>query len=114
MELVSFNDYEQNQRMYGGTAGRKIGITYQGRNYLLKFPGNLKEKQMKNIVLSYSNSLVREYIGSNTEAVFLADNGTEIRKSAASGISENSCKQIQKSEIEKGRCRQCTSMKKLH
>ncbi|MBO5303224.1 MAG: CtkA family protein [Lachnospiraceae bacterium] len=64
MELVNFNDYGQNQRMYGGTAGRKMGITYNGKDYLLKFPGNLKEQQMKNINLSYSNSPVCEYIGS--------------------------------------------------
>lgn len=64
MDLVNFNDYRQNQRMYGGTAGRKMGITYNGKEYLLKFPGNLKEKQMKNINLSYSNSPVCEYIGS--------------------------------------------------
>lgn len=50
--------------MYGGTAGRKIGITYMGKDYLLKFPGNLKEQNMKNIHLSYSNSPVSEYIGS--------------------------------------------------
>ena len=64
MDLANFNDYQQNQRMYGGTAGRKMGITYNGKEYLLKFPGNLKEKQMKNINLSYSNSPVCEYIGS--------------------------------------------------
>ena len=64
MELINFNDFQQNQRMYGGTAGRKMGITYNGKNYLLKFPGNLKERQMKNINLSYSNSPVCEYIGS--------------------------------------------------
>lgn len=64
VELVNFNDYQQNQRMYGGTAGRKMGITKDGKNYLLKFPGNLKEQQMKNINLSYSNSPVCEYIGS--------------------------------------------------
>ena len=64
MELVNFNEYQQNQRMYGGTAGRKMGITKDGKNYLLKFPGNLKEQQMKNINLSYSNSPVCEYIGS--------------------------------------------------
>ena len=64
MELVNFNHYKQNQRMYGGTAGRKMGITYNGKEYLLKFPGNLKEQQMKNINLSYSNSPVCEYIGS--------------------------------------------------
>lgn len=64
MELIDFNGYEQNQRMYGGTAGRKTGICFQGENYILKFPGNLKEQQMKNIRLSYSNSPVCEYIGS--------------------------------------------------
>ncbi len=64
MELINFNDFKQNQRMYGGTAGRKMGITYNGKDYLLKFPGNLKEQQMKNINLSYSNSPVCEYIGS--------------------------------------------------
>lgn len=64
MKLIDFNDFQQNQRMYGGTAGRKMGITYEGKDYLLKFPGNLKEQQMKNINLSYSNSPVCEYIGS--------------------------------------------------
>lgn len=61
--MENFDIYEQNQRMYGGTAGRKIGITYRGKNYLLKFPGNLREQQMKNINLSYSNSPLCEYIG---------------------------------------------------
>lgn len=64
LELINFNDFQQNQRMYGGTAGRKMGITYNGKEYLLKFPGNLKEQKMKNINLSYSNSPVCEYIGS--------------------------------------------------
>lgn len=64
MQMVDFNQYIQNQRMYGGTAGRKMGITYQGKNYILKFPGNLRKQQMKNIQLSYSNSPVCEYIGS--------------------------------------------------
>ena len=64
MRLENFNDFRQNERMYGGTAGRKMGIAYNGKNYLLKFPGNLKEQQMKNINLSYSNSPVCEYIGS--------------------------------------------------
>lgn len=35
MNLEDFNTYEQNQRMYGGSAGRKMGITYEGKNYLL-------------------------------------------------------------------------------
>lgn len=64
MEVADFNGYEQNQRMYGGTAGRKMGISYSGKDYILKFPGNLREQGMKNIRLSYSNSPVCEYIGS--------------------------------------------------
>lgn len=64
MKMADFNGYEQNLRMYGGTAGRKMGITYNGKNYILKFPGNLKEQGMKNIQLSYSNSPVCEFIGS--------------------------------------------------
>lgn len=64
MQLIDFNPFEQNQRMYGGTAGRKMGIVYDGKNYIIKYPGNLKEKQMKNINLSYSNSPICEYIGS--------------------------------------------------
>lgn len=60
MELINFNDFQQNQRMYGGTAGRKMGITYNGKNYLVKFPGKLKEQKMRNINLSYSNSPVCE------------------------------------------------------
>lgn len=65
MQMIDFNQYTQNQRMYGGTAGRKMGIIYEGKNYILKFPGNLKEQQMKNIQISYSNSPVCEYIGSH-------------------------------------------------
>ncbi len=64
MKMIDFNGYEQNQRMYGGTAGRKMGISYEGKNYILKFPGNLKEQGMKNIRLSYSNSPVCEFLGS--------------------------------------------------
>ena len=64
MEMADFNGYEQNQRMYGGTAGRKMGISYNGKDYILKFPGNLRDQEMKNIRLSYSNSPVCEFIGS--------------------------------------------------
>jgi hypothetical protein len=69
MHLIDFNGYEQNARMYGGTAGRKIGITHDGKNYILKFPGNLREQNMKNIQLSYSNSPVCEFIGSQIYAI---------------------------------------------
>lgn len=54
LDLIIFNNFQQNERMYDGTAGRKMGITYEGKDYLLKFPENLKEQQMENINLSYS------------------------------------------------------------
>ena len=69
MQLVDFNRYEANEKMYGGTAGRKIGIRYEGNDYILKFPGNLKEQNMKNIQVSYSNSPICEYIGSRIYAI---------------------------------------------
>lgn len=69
MNLVNFDEYSQNDRMYGGTAGRKIGICYQGSNYIVKYPGILKEQKMKNIVMSYSNSPVCEYIGSQIYSI---------------------------------------------
>ena len=62
--MIDFDSYKQNDRMYGGTAGRKIGICYEGKNYILKYPGNLRDQHLKNINLSYSNSPVCEYIGS--------------------------------------------------
>lgn len=62
--MIDFDSYKQNDRMYGGTAGRKIGICYEGKNYILKYPGNLRDQHLKNINLSYSNSPICEYIGS--------------------------------------------------
>jgi hypothetical protein len=45
-------------RMYGGANGNKIGIIYQGENYMLKFP----PKPTKNLEMSYTNSCICEYI----------------------------------------------------
>lgn len=65
MELIDFNNYQQNDRMYGGLSGIKVGICYQGENYILKLPGNLRDKGMKNVNLNYSNSPACEYLGSH-------------------------------------------------
>lgn len=64
-EMVDFTEYKQNIRVYGGAAGRKLGIVMDGENYIVKFPGNLKEKDLKTVNLSYSNSPISEYIGSH-------------------------------------------------
>lgn len=63
MEIYDFNEYKQNTKTYGGTAGVKVGITIDEKDYLLKYPGKLKDRNMKNVELSYSNSPACEYIG---------------------------------------------------
>lgn len=65
MDLINLDNVTVNNRAYGGASCGKIGIIYNGENYLIKFPGNLKLKQFKNIDASYSNSSVCEYIGSH-------------------------------------------------
>jgi len=65
MELIDFNDCLQNKRMYGGLSGAKVGVVYKDENYLIKYPKNIKNANMKNVVLSYSNSPTCEYLGSN-------------------------------------------------
>lgn len=65
MDLINFDEYSQNLRFYGGTAGRKIGITIGSKKYLIKFPGSGVTKKTKDTNLNYSNSLLCEYIGSH-------------------------------------------------
>lgn len=42
MEIADFNVYEQNQRIYGGTAGRKMGISYKGERLYFEVSGQSK------------------------------------------------------------------------
>ena len=65
MEMKDYTRYPNSLRAYGGAAGRKVGILIEDEPYILKLPGNLKERNMKNVRLSYSNGPVSEYIGSH-------------------------------------------------
>lgn len=65
MRIYDFDNIRTNDMFYGGNACRKIGAVIDGQNYMLKFPGNLKARQMKNVLLSYSHSSVSEYLGSH-------------------------------------------------
>lgn len=66
MKMLNFDHCQEDYtRAYGGMAGRKIPIIYQNEAYLLKLPGNLKDRGLKNVELSYSNSPFSEYIGSH-------------------------------------------------
>ena len=70
MECIDFDRYEQNDRMYGGLSGAKIGICYHGANYILKYPQNLKERHFNNVAMSYSTSPISEYLGSHIYELF--------------------------------------------
>lgn len=65
MAIISFDGYPQNLEAYGGRSCFKLGINYNGERYMIKFPANLKDRQLKNVERSYSNSPVSEYIGSH-------------------------------------------------
>lgn len=58
MNLIDVTDVPQNLRLYGGLSCKKIGITLGDTNYLLKLPGDLKGRDLHNVVLSYSNGPV--------------------------------------------------------
>ena len=63
MDFADFNACPQSYRVYGGSAGRKNGILFNGKNYLVKFPGSTSG--MQNVAISYTNSPLSEYIGSH-------------------------------------------------
>lgn len=59
-----------NNKVYGGLACTKVGITLNGEDYLIKYPGRLKGRDLKNINMSYSNGAVSEYLGSMFFKIF--------------------------------------------
>ena len=65
MEVIDVSGIPQDLKVYGGMSCKKIAVIVNGTRYLVKFPGNLKSRNMKNTVLGYSNSPVCEYIGSH-------------------------------------------------
>lgn len=63
MYLIDFNECQENNKAYGGMAGSKLGIIYQGEDWILKFPKSTKG--MRKTVISYTTSPLSEYIGSH-------------------------------------------------
>ena len=63
--MLDISNIKANNRLYGGVAGIKVGVTIDGINWLVKFPGNLRERQLENVNMSYSNSPLCEYLGSH-------------------------------------------------
>lgn len=63
VELVDFNNSPRVNRFYGGNAGRKICIDYQGAPWMLKYPETTVN--MKGRVAPYTTSPISEYLGSH-------------------------------------------------
>lgn len=62
IDIIDFNDCTENGKMYGGRAGSKLGIIYNGENWILKFPKSTRGMRTKDI--SYTTSPLSEYLGS--------------------------------------------------
>ena len=63
IDLIDFNDCKETYRTYGGNAGRKVAVKYEDSDWILKFPGNLKD--YPDINLDYSISPISEFLGSH-------------------------------------------------
>ena len=64
MFLKDFNIYSENLKLYGGNAGRKLGIDIDGEAWILKFPKTTRNL-FKAANISYTTSPLSEYIGSH-------------------------------------------------
>lgn len=65
IEMIDFTNLELSSRnmQYGGRAGVKRGVMYDGDFWMVKFPKDTKELQYE-INMSYSSAPLSEYIGS--------------------------------------------------
>lgn len=67
MELIDLNDVKPSRlgRAYGGNSGRKLSVSYNGDDYLLKFPNKVTDPKLKEkLGISYTSSPISEYISS--------------------------------------------------
>lgn len=60
-------DLSDRNGTYGGMAGLKEGIVYNGENWLIKYPKNTKGMKVQDI--SYSTSPLSEFIGSHIYSI---------------------------------------------
>lgn len=65
LDLIDFTKYPSTIFGYGGMSGKKKNIIIDGRQYMLKFPDDLKLKNFKNVNLDYSNGPICEWLGSH-------------------------------------------------
>ncbi|MBR1508421.1 MAG: HipA domain-containing protein [Eubacterium sp.] len=63
VEIYDFNGCPESYKYYGGNAGHKLGIQFDGNDWFLKFPKSTSE--FRPPVASYTTSPLSEYIGSH-------------------------------------------------
>lgn len=69
-QLLDITNVPPNNKTYGGLACQKVGVTIDGVDYLIKYPGRLKGRNLTNVTMSYSNSSIGEFLGSEIFKVF--------------------------------------------
>lgn len=89
MQLVNFDECKRpdinKQKHYGGLSGNKEHVLIDEENYFLKYPNkltNIKDRYT-NVVLSYTNSPLSEYLGSHIYEIL----GFNVHKTVL-GVSE--------------------------
>lgn len=60
MFLIDLTNSVDNNKLYGGNAGFKRGITIDGSNWIIKFPQ--ETNGFKNVDISFTTSPLSEYI----------------------------------------------------
>ncbi len=66
LNLIDRNNLSvEKYRTYGGVTGSKIGVWYNGNLYMLKTQQNVKQRNFRNVEISYANDPISEYIGSH-------------------------------------------------
>lgn len=72
-DILDISHIKANNKVYGGLACNKIGITLYDEDYLVKLPGRLAGRNLKNVNTAYSNGAVSEYLGSKIFQIFGLD-----------------------------------------
>ena len=71
INIYNFNNCLDSGLVYGGHAGDKLGIIFNGKEYLVKFPGSTE--YLEKVSIPYVLSPLSEYIGSNIYTVLGID-----------------------------------------
>lgn len=108
--IYDFRNCMTNERngTYGGLAGDKEGITFQGENWIIKYPKSTKG--MRGELISYMTSPLSEYIGSHIYKIL----GYDVHETLL-GIRNNkivvACKDFCKNE---GALREIRTLKNIY